>query len=619
MRTLRKFKEILIIMLLLLPSVVIADGTEALGPATIEIQDGSGVLVAGTGMVHQPGEIDFFVPLEAEIKQVILYWQGFYCHSPDDTISIKRAGGSYVPVTGMLIGGPFSTLRAATYRIDITHLGLVEPGSNSLVLTDMDFGNADNGAGVLVVYDDGSGLTSLKLRDGSDYAYKYHPIPLLRVMTPQTFVFDPAPVSRPASLEFFFSSVEGEISGGTHRPTSIEVTIGGVLHIYSDLLGSHDGEEWDTLVLDIEIPAGITSVTVQPHSRDDHNSGHTPASMVWNMLNLFIPDTNPSCEPGGPYVADCQGEVTEILLEGFICSDPEGAELTYNWSTDCEESTLVGPDQPEPVLALTLPGDGFPQACNVFLTVSDGVNEQSYETTVNVAACPLDCFEVPLGTAQYDRCGVCDGNDECVDCADVPFGLSIFDSQIPPVCCLPTEIDKCGVCFGDGTSCEECVEVNVLSDINILELSFNDQVKHLRKLIRAAKRTSCGLEPENLRKLTRMLKRLKRINNQSALFVTQIPPALNNCGEGSCVEINNQEELDSLSKLSKKLRKLARRAAAIPLSCTGGECEGDTEACVKRMQNRLRLKSRNVRKANRLHRGYLNVLNNIPANTLQCE
>jgi len=39
-----------------------------------------------------------------------------------------------------------------------------------------------------------------------------------------------------------------------------------------------------------------------------------------------------------------------------------------------------------------------------------------------------------------DRCGVCDGNDVCVDCNDVPNGGATFDD--------------CGVCGGDGSSCE---------------------------------------------------------------------------------------------------------------------------------------------------------------------
>ena len=38
--------------------------------------------------------------------------------------------------------------------------------------------------------------------------------------------------------------------------------------------------------------------------------------------------------------------------------------------------------------------------------------------------CGADCGGVWGGSAQKDKCGVCSGKDECLDCRGVPFGPS---------------------------------------------------------------------------------------------------------------------------------------------------------------------------------------------------
>ena len=40
-----------------------------------------------------------------------------------------------------------------------------------------------------------------------------------------------------------------------------------------------------------------------------------------------------------------------------------------------------------------------------------------------------------MGTAKKNRCNVCDGKDDCVDCKGIPFGT--------------TQIDNCGACEGN--------------------------------------------------------------------------------------------------------------------------------------------------------------------------
>ncbi len=81
-----------------------ADGTETLGPPSIQIASGSGIVAAGVGLqIQQPADIVFDIPQNVDVKQVLLYWEGqMDANIPgDDTIRVN--GNS---VTGTLIGGP---------------------------------------------------------------------------------------------------------------------------------------------------------------------------------------------------------------------------------------------------------------------------------------------------------------------------------------------------------------------------------------------------------------------------------------------------------------------------------------------------------------------------------
>jgi hypothetical protein len=294
-----------------LPSVeMFADGTETLGPPNIPIASGSGFVAAGTGLEMQPGSISIDVPAGATVKQVLLYWSGGVrvpvggsapVPAGDDVVSVNGTG-----VTGALIGGSAYFYTApgvgdfwfASYRADITGLGLVGPGTSTLTIEEMDFGsNENNGAGVLVIYDDGSGTAEISVRDGLDLAFVNFPEPRKSTVA-QTFFFSPATVDRIANLSMFF----GSVSNDGLRPNSIEVTVAGVTTVYSDLLASNDGPQWDTVNLTINIPAGADSLTVQAFSRDDNNTGALPASFSWIGAGLSVPPPPPpggeGCTPG---------------------------------------------------------------------------------------------------------------------------------------------------------------------------------------------------------------------------------------------------------------------------------------------------------------------------------
>jgi hypothetical protein len=206
-------------------------------------------------------------------------------------------------VAGTLIGGPNYFFNSpagehysSTYRADITALGKVTAGLNSLAITDMDFTRANGGAGVMVIYDDGSS-SELAIVDGNDLAFRDFPDPR-RTTVPQTFNFSAEATERTATLSLFASSVEGQDFPG-ERPSVIYVSVDGVVIEYINVLASNDGDEWDTFSTPVTIPANATSLSVQIVSNDVLATGNLPASLAWNAAALSVPKATPPPPPGG--------------------------------------------------------------------------------------------------------------------------------------------------------------------------------------------------------------------------------------------------------------------------------------------------------------------------------
>jgi hypothetical protein len=290
-------------------SGAMADGTETLGPPSIPIANGSGHVAAGTGLIDQPGTINLTVPSDSIINQVLLYWEG---HGdcgilPDPCELGKDITVNGTAITGQLIGGPtfFYTLSTGnmyslSYRADITDLGLVAPGNNTISVSGVSFDASSppwgdvpgfaNGASIVVIFDDGS-VADIGIRDGNDNAFINFD-PTLDTTVPQTFNFAPEDVARIADLTLLVGSVESpEFSPGGPRPTQIVVTIDGVETFYDNLLTSGDGPTWDTLHVSVDIPAGASSLTVQILSVDALDTGHLPASLSWVAAVLSVPIT----------------------------------------------------------------------------------------------------------------------------------------------------------------------------------------------------------------------------------------------------------------------------------------------------------------------------------------
>jgi len=309
---------------MLLSPTLRADGTEALGsPLGLTIAEGTGFVQAGTGLHDQPGSIVVDVPGGAKVKQVLLYWEHQHLEGQaDDTV---RVNGQ--EVKGALIGGPKLFFKftdgshyISSFRKDITSLGLVKPGRNLLVIDQLrsQFETTpSDGAGVVVIYDQ-SHLVRWSMRnhwwryrfwrrlhswrwrsslakpskvwanDGMDAAYSGFSGEL-KVTKPVTFRFEPSARSRYARLGLMVADVdrgrESKVRYWTDRNSTPVVL--------DNVLGSTDGNHWDSLNLDIRIPPHATELTVDlvspPASQTELPKG--PAAIIWVGAFLHLTNT----------------------------------------------------------------------------------------------------------------------------------------------------------------------------------------------------------------------------------------------------------------------------------------------------------------------------------------
>lgn len=263
------------------PEPAVGRNTETL--RAFPVKSGSGFVTAGTGLVTQGGRLDVKVPAGATVSQVILYWAGR--GTGDDSIFVDGH-----PVTGDLIGGPSPGLNnpAMAYRADITRLALIGAGANRLIVEGLDFGTGGNahnsGAGVVVIYKEARRANAaIRVRDGVDFAFSKNTPPLNGTRA-QTFTFKGVNRPRAANLSLFVADA---------MPLAADViliTVGNKTHRMVDRLKNHDGAHWDTLALEIRIPAGASSVKVQILSARGVNSRlRFTDSLAWVAATLSVP------------------------------------------------------------------------------------------------------------------------------------------------------------------------------------------------------------------------------------------------------------------------------------------------------------------------------------------
>ncbi len=254
-----------------------ADGAETLGAPTLPYASGD-VLLAGTGLHDaQPGTIAIEIPADADVLQVVAYWDGL--DKPTDTQGdFDTVGLNGIAVTGSRIGGVtnfWAKYYASGYRADVTDLGLVGPGLNTITVEDLDFTYSNNGLSLVVILDDPE--TALTVHDGLDYAHFKFDSPYDAVV-PMVYEFDPEPIDREATANLIIGGV------GFERPSVIEVRVDGALTLEEiDLLDANAGPELDVHQLDFTVPAGATEVTIELFSEDRGGrfTGNLQCSLTW--------------------------------------------------------------------------------------------------------------------------------------------------------------------------------------------------------------------------------------------------------------------------------------------------------------------------------------------------
>lgn len=289
-----------------------ADGTELLGTPSIPIADGSGVFIAGTGLhIDQPGYIEAAVPVDVSIAQVLLYWGG-----RSDKIGSEPGTNDTIMVNGHIIEGlriggptPGSALYPShAYRADITMVSADEdwlmPGqTNELTVEGLDFDYHDDGAAVVIVWDDGT-VMDIEIVDGSDYAY----LPKGYQTEAVDFGFLPAVTERIGYLNLIVTDLDAP------RPAVLDIIVDGVTNRYDDALHDNEGDFLDVVMFDVPIPAGTSNVTAQILSVYD-DSDLVPASLNWIFASWELA---PPEIPGG----GC------TYTQGYWKNHP------YDWPTD---------------------------------------------------------------------------------------------------------------------------------------------------------------------------------------------------------------------------------------------------------------------------------------------
>lgn len=290
-------------------------------------------------------------------------------------------------------------------------------------------------------------------------------------------------------------------------------------------------------------------------------------------------DLPPNCDAGGPYLnLECNAENVSVQLDGSNSSDPDGGDLSFNWTSDCPGAAFDDFTSSTPVLSFsTTNEDGTPTACEVILAIAGLEVVESCKGTVTVDDCLVDCLGEINGTATYDECGVCNG---------------------------------------DGTSCQ-CVTVNY--DLNTLAETANKQKKLLRQW-RRENRRNCGKKRgKKARKEGRQL--LKQLSeHQTALG--SFPQSVEICNnEENCVSTDNSSFIEEYAATSQAIDEVVKKLVKQRKRCGKGDgvCTSKSaKRCLKRIRKRNRYYSSAQRQAGELNSETQNNLSTVPNPLVNC-
>jgi len=257
------------------------------------------------------GSANVTVNIGGTVQAALLYWAG------RDRPCPQSGGACVVPsqpykdqvlsfdgnlITGTIIGtegqpvsggGPINNIG---YLADVTNIVKARgTGSQSFAISDGDLGSnlfRLNGATLLVIYTAAADPNSYRLIvfDGLDFAFGADPTPgETQVTTPVTFSHGSTAAARSAQILIAIGDAEAG------RPDEIDISNNPSL--LNSLVGAA-GEDWDSPWLTVNVPAGVSSTTLQLVSAP---ANQNPDSMLWELgaMRLPLPPTPPPPPPTG--------------------------------------------------------------------------------------------------------------------------------------------------------------------------------------------------------------------------------------------------------------------------------------------------------------------------------
>ena len=267
---------------IILPVVLAAD--TALSNVRFEEEGNYEMLAAGVGLKGETsGDITITIP--GDVVVAYLYWSGIGYETQGDNQVVfdtetVNADDTYGPEPW------YADYYHYVYVAEVT--ALVESGTNTYTVEEVNIPHLNYGAGLVVVYQDNAlPLVKITILDGLDGFWFDWDTPVGPDSEVFSYDFNPSVESRDGEMFLFVGGTEhddrpNEIyteSGTAAKPTTLVPLSGGDLDGAYPLIGS-DESAWDTYTQDVTVLAGDEWLCGQVESIDNYEEAPLGAPYI---------------------------------------------------------------------------------------------------------------------------------------------------------------------------------------------------------------------------------------------------------------------------------------------------------------------------------------------------